>query len=279
MHSKNQLLSKLTGLPDDVTISDFNKIDDNIIEIFVSWDEPKSEARICPGCGSTWCVKKDSGKNQTLRHTPSGLFNIWLTFHKPRFKCKDCGHSFYMKPWWAQTNMSISLPLFYLIYKLIVTTTLNLSDIARRTNSTRSIVQHVMDKIHLDRPHSLPKSIGIDEFHGSTGFYNQETKKYDTEKYHCVITDTDNSTVFDVVINPSYKNLRKYFMQYDPSIRLNVRFISMDMRAGFSKVAPYSNPRSTQRAIHLIAFYCMFEIACHGIFSLPIKFGYFRNNL
>lgn len=237
MNSKEKLLSRLSGLPDDVTIFDHQKIDDNIIEIFVEWDEPKGDDRICPSCGSTWCVKKDSGRNQTLRHLPGGLFNTWLTYHKPRFYCRSCRTSFYMKPWWAQTKMSISIPLFYLIYRLLVTTTMNLSDIAKRTNSTRSIVQNVMDKIDLQLPSSLPQSIGIDEFHGNTGHYDSGSGRYVTEKYHCVITDTDKSAVFDIIMNPTYKSLRSYFMQYHISLRKSVKFISMDMRSGFSKVA------------------------------------------
>ena len=236
MKKNDKLLSKLTGLPDDVVIFDHDKRGDDVIEIYVSWYEPMGEDRICPECGSTWCVKKDSGKSQTLRHTPSGLFNIWLTFHKPRFVCRDCGRSFYMRPWWAQTHMTITIHLFYLIYKLLVTTTMNLTEIARRTNSTPSIVRNVMNRIHLAKPMSLPRSLGIDEFHGSTGHYDTSSKSYVVEKYHCVIVDTEKSTIIDVVKNPSYKTLHNYFMQYHYSVRKNVQFVSMDMRSGFSKV-------------------------------------------
>ena len=143
MNSNKKLLTTLSGLPDDVTILDSKRIDDDIIEIFVKWDEPKVGDRNCPSCGSTWCVKKDAGRNQTLRHTPSGIFNLWLTFHVPRYKCRECGRTFNIKPWWAQLSMSISLPLFYLIYKLLVTTTMNLSDIARRTNHFATILSSI----------------------------------------------------------------------------------------------------------------------------------------
>ena len=132
--------------------------------------------------------------------------------------------------------MIISLPLFYLIYKLLVTT-MNLSDVAKRTNSARSIAQHVMGKIPLDIPGSLPCSIGIDEFHGNSGHYDKLSGKFTAETYYCVITDTEKSAVFDIVIDPRYKTLRDYFKQYHISLRKQVRFVSMDMRSGFSKVA------------------------------------------
>lgn len=237
MYSKNKLLNSLSGLPNDVKISNYKHVGDNILELFVDWEEPKLDERECPYCKGTYIIKKDSGRSQTLRHTPSGLYNIWLTFHKPRFYCKSCNRTFYITPWWAHTDMSISLPLFYLIYKLLIGTTLNLTEIAKRTNSTPAIVRHVIDKIRLETPLTLPKSIGIDEFHGNTGHYDKPSKKYKTEKYHCVITDTDRSTVFDVIRNPKHKCLHEYFMTYDLSVRRCVRFVSLDMRSGFSKAS------------------------------------------
>ena len=53
MNSNKKLLTMLARLPYDVTILYSKKIDDNIIEIFVEWDEPKGNDRIFPFCGST----------------------------------------------------------------------------------------------------------------------------------------------------------------------------------------------------------------------------------
>ena len=244
MNNKDRILSQLTGLPDDVTIFDYDiNRDKSIIRLYVTWNEPMGEDRICPACNGINCVKKDNGSNQTMRHTPSGLMNVLITFHKPRFKCRDCNRSFYMKPWWADTDMSITIHLFYMIYRLLITTTLNLTDIARRTNSTPSIVLNVMKRIHLVKP-SLPHSLGIDEFHGSTGSYNPDRNRYDVDKYHCILTDTDNSVVYDILPKATYNYLHSYFMHYDTSIRSRVQFISMDMRSGFSRIARECFPKS-----------------------------------
>ena len=43
MNSNKKLLTTLSGLPDDVTILDSKRIGDDIIEIFVKWDEPKGD--------------------------------------------------------------------------------------------------------------------------------------------------------------------------------------------------------------------------------------------
>ena len=64
MNSNDKLLNKLSGLPDDVTISGYDKHGSDIIEIYVAWNEPKGKDRICPSCSAPWCVKKDNGKKR-----------------------------------------------------------------------------------------------------------------------------------------------------------------------------------------------------------------------
>ena len=63
----NGLTHRLIGLPEDVTIDSWEE-HDHTIECFVSWNEPKGDARICPECGSTRCVKKDKGTTHTEPH-------------------------------------------------------------------------------------------------------------------------------------------------------------------------------------------------------------------
>ena len=56
----------LAGLPEDVRIIR-HEMHEHTVELFVEWDEPKRGERICPKCGSTRCVRKDSGAMQTAR--------------------------------------------------------------------------------------------------------------------------------------------------------------------------------------------------------------------
>ena len=80
----------LTGLPEDVSI---DKVVEHphSLELCVSWDEPSVGKRFCNNCGSNRYVKKDSGTYQTIRHLPIGQKDSFITFHKPRYCCKDCG--------------------------------------------------------------------------------------------------------------------------------------------------------------------------------------------
>ena len=233
---KRTLETVLAGLPDGVTIDRYEK-HAHTLELFVSWKEPALTERVCPKCGSTHCVKKDCGSTQTIRHVRTGIYGTLLTFHKPRFLCRECGAAFYARPPFAVPGMSVSVAVFLEIVALLTSTTHSLSDIAGATNTSPSIVLHAMYRISLDKPKSLPETIGIDEFHGKTGSYNRARKRFDTEKYHCVITDAEQGSVIDVLYKATYRQLHSYFMEYPLFRRQNVRFFCTDMRSGFSKVA------------------------------------------
>ncbi len=231
-----QLVSILSALPEGATLDHYVK-HECTIELFVTWNEPERGKRICPRCHSNRCVKKDSGTSQTVRHLSSGSAGLLITFHKPRYVCKDCGRTFFLKPDWVDGNTSITRHLHLRIILELTGSTKCLKQIAADTCTTPAIVKSVMDNIHIEKPSRLPETLGIDEFHGQTGKYNKESGRFDTEKYHCVITDHDNSRVIDILYKATFRELHGYFMEYHPIIRQQVRFFCSDMRSGFSKVA------------------------------------------
>lgn len=130
MKAEKQLARLLTGLSDDAKIT--NAVEhEHTVEIFVTWDEDNERNRKCPFCDSTHCNMKDSGSMQTIRHLPVGMKGSLITFHKPRLICMDCSHTFFVHPWWVAPGMSISLHLFFDIYKRLTSTTLSIpADVA-----------------------------------------------------------------------------------------------------------------------------------------------------
>ena len=236
MKTGNNPAQQLSGLPPDVIIDRLEK-HAHSLELFVSWPEPGSKDAVCPRCGCASCVKKDNGAVQTLRHLPSAGMGTLVTFHKPRFLCRNCGRSFYVKPEWASPDMSITMPLFLEIYSKLTSTSDSLRSIAMDTMSSPSIIRNTIKHVSLGPPGKLPVSLGIDEFHGNTGTYNRDRKKYDTEKYHCVITDADNGAVIDILYKATFNVLKDYFMQLPLFERQQVKFFCTDLRSGFSKVA------------------------------------------
>lgn len=226
----------IAGLPEDASIDRIEQ-HPHSIELFVSWNEPGIGERFCPSCGSSRCVKKDSGIFQTVRHLPLGIRGTLITFHKPRYRCKECGRTFYLKPKWLVKDISITFPLLLDVYKRLVSSSASIKTIATDTHTSTAIVRNIID--HFEMPHTtvLPETIGIDEFKGGTGIYDPMLKRFVTEKYHCVITDADEGFVVDVLFKPTYAYLADFFKGIPLYERQQVRFFCTDMRSGFSKVA------------------------------------------
>lgn len=160
-----------------------------------------------------------------------------LTFHKPRFLCRDCGRSFFVRPPFVVPGMSVTAQVLLEIVSELTSTLHSVTDIAKATHTSPAIVLNVMHRIALNKPSRLPETIGIDEFHGKTGTYNRKWKRYDTEKYHCVITCPDDGCVADILFKATFRELHDYFMEYPLWMRQDVRYFCTDMRSGFSKVA------------------------------------------
>ena len=94
-----------------------------------------------------------------------------------------------------------------------------------------------MDHIELDKPSCLPMTLGIDEFFGETGFWDEAKKRYVKEDFHCVLCDGDAGYVYDVLFKATFKEVHDYFMKnYTLYQRNRVKYITTDMRPGFLKV-------------------------------------------
>lgn len=92
--TKGPIVTHLLGIPDTFAVS--NPI------VHMNSDEyrirfKRLPARVCTHCGSTNCVIKDGGRDQTIRHTPVGRRGTLLTIHRRRFLCRDCGKTCYEK--------------------------------------------------------------------------------------------------------------------------------------------------------------------------------------
>lgn len=243
---QSDMLKMAAGLMNDDSVIVKIETLPHSLEYFVSWKEPAKGERVCPDCGSYHCNIKDAGTEQTIRHIPVGDKGTLITFHKPRFVCRNCGKSFYMYPAFAAPGMSISKQLFLLIFEKLTSTSRNLTEIARDTFTSPAIVLNVMDHCDTEKPSFLPETLCIDEFNGQTGTWNPSRKRFDTEKYHCNITDGNGtqSVVIDILSDTKVNALTDYFMEYPLLQRQKVKFFCADMRKGFSKVARRCFPQA-----------------------------------
>ena len=135
---------------------------------------PAPRQGLCPRCGSTNCVIKDSGVWQTVRHLPSHHRGTAVAFHKRRLFCKECHTSFYENPYWVHPSLHMTQALYDSIL-LDLTEPLSFSEIARHHCVTPGIVQSVFETVRFGLPKKLPETICIDEFRGNSGIWGLQS--------------------------------------------------------------------------------------------------------
>lgn len=99
----------LAKLPQEATIKNVQAFRDYDL---ITLDVPAPRQRLCPHCGSTDCVIKDSGTWQTVRHIPSNHRGTAVTFHKRRLYCKECHSTFYENPYWVHPSLHMTQALY-----------------------------------------------------------------------------------------------------------------------------------------------------------------------
>ena len=99
----------LAKLPQEATIKSIQAFRDYDL---ITLDIPAPRQRLCPHCGSTDCVIKDSGVWQTVRHIPSNHRGTAVTFHKRRLYCKECHSTFYENPYWIHPSLHMTQALY-----------------------------------------------------------------------------------------------------------------------------------------------------------------------
>ena len=204
---------------------------------------PAPRQRLCPRCGSTNCVIKDSGAWQTVRHIPSHHRGTAVAFHKRRLFCKECHTSFYENPYWVHPSLHMTQALYDSIL-LDLTQPLSFSEIARHHCVTPGIVQSVFETIRFGLPKKLPETICIDEFKGNSGVWSSKAHKWRLSKYHCSISDGDSHTVIDILDQITGTSVNQYFHQFSPEERQRVKFFCCDMSNGFISVARKNFPHA-----------------------------------
>ena len=231
----SKITNNLASLPAEVTITKAVQ-HEHSTELFITY--PRAKEVFCPDCDSDRHVSNGkSDKPVTVRHSTTGLQGILLTFTPDRYICRDCGRSYTVRPYFIHPRLSISEHLYHLIWFRLSGTVASVHDVAESTFTTSDIVLSVMRELVQDIQPKLPQTICIDEFKGSSGIWNPSRKRYDINKYHCNISDSDSGAVVDILPVIDHASLKSYFFQYSLEERSKVRYICCDMHAGFAKLA------------------------------------------
>ena len=230
--------NKVAHLPQDITIDRVEEHSDSV-ELFISYPEYE---RICPECGSHDCVRHDSGKYETVRHIVSGNKGLLLSFHVSRCRCKSCGKTFFQEPYFVQPGLKLTQAAYVAVCEALMTNK-SIKQIALDTGTTESIVMSVLNYVDFTIT-SLPVTLCIDEFDGSTGYWNAETKKWDINQFHCNIADEDHGCVVDILFKKDAASVKEYLKSFSLVTRRKVKYYCCDMADGFISAAKQCLPNA-----------------------------------
>ncbi len=209
-------------------------------EVFLSFPPAP---RLCPLCGSTDCVIKDSGRDVTVRHSSFSGSAVLLTFHQRRLLCKDCHASFSDRPYWLHPGLRMTMSLYLDICRDLCTPR-PLSDIAKERCVSVPVVRSVLEHIDFVIPPRLPSTLCIDEFKGDSGDWDPDRERWSVQKFHTNIADGDSGCVVDIVEKTDLRSLYEYFFSFPLSERQKVKFFCCDMHGGYLSLAKRCFPNA-----------------------------------
>lgn len=212
----NHYTEKLIGLQ-DIIVKNINKNNGNI---FITVELSK-KPHVCPSCGKITSYVHDY-RLQKIHDIPSFGSNVFLLLRKRRYVCKECNKRFFEENMW--------LPRYYRLTKRLVGYIIDrLSDVrsftsvAKEVNLSVSTVIRMFDVIGSPKV-SMPKVLSIDEFKGNAG----------KEKYQCIITDPENSTILDILPTRHKNDLICYFKKFD---RSKTKYFVSDMWSAYEDIS------------------------------------------
>ena len=149
-----------------------------------------------------------------------------LILHKQRFYCKNCNNTFIAETNLIGKNKNISNNTELQI-NLELIEKQSEKDIAKRLDVSVSKIDRKLNEIssHTVLRHAhLPESMNWDEFKAT-----KDTKG----KMAFIITDNNNSNIFDINDSRKSIDLEKYFRRYSKQERDKVKHISTDFYSGY----------------------------------------------
>ena len=211
---------------------------------------PKS----CPDCGSQRLRKKDKRWRQP-RHESWGLRHCVLVLESCKFRCRDCGHSFWERFPGILPRKRATEPfrrsVFVAHYDGI-----NRSRLGRREGIGGATVERWFHdflgrELAERRGGPCPRVLGIDEH-----FFSRK------DGYATTFCDLRRHTVFDVVLGRSEAALENYLAKLPGKER--VRVVCMDLSSSYSALVHKYFPKAKIVAdrFHVIRLVNLHFLAC-----------------
>lgn len=205
----------------------------------------RKKEKCCPHCNTSSSLIGHGYIISTVRLNKVSEFEAVLKLEKQRYKCKNCNKTFVSKTPLVDRNCSISNPLKDNI-NLRLRKVNSITQIAEETNVSTYTVAAIMGKNRARRfKRKLPSHICFDEFksvlnvEGAMSFIYMNAKK---------------GTVFDILPDRKLETLRKHFLAFPKSSRLNVKEVIIDMHSAYKKLVKevFPNAKIVIDRFHLV---------------------------
>jgi transposase len=202
----------------DITIDNFSE---NETTITINAHIPHSP-QVCPHCGSVH-NRIHGSRIQKIKDLPTRLKDVLIYLNKRRYKCMDCGKTFFEKCSFLPKYHRFTNRVYIGICNAFKSAN-SLKSIANAFNTSINTVQRMFKLVTIPHKKLLPTALGIDEFKGNTN----------REKYQCILTNLDTGEIFDILPTRKKSDLAAYFRKF-PN-RNDVKYYVMDMTNNYKSL-------------------------------------------
>lgn len=228
-------IHQLLSIEDKNIAFDENLILPTVTKNNITYRQLSGKLSYTPSCCEKCGVKNDQNtvikygfKNIQLLLGDVNFSPLLLNLKKQRFLCRTCGETFSARTTLADKHCHISNIIKRKITDLL-TEEIAMSTIAKQTfvspNTVIRILRHTEKTFTKHR--QLPQTLCIDEF---------KSVKNCNGKMSFIFCDGDTHDILDIVENRKQKYLIDYFLRFDLSERLKVKFVVMDMYKPYIEV-------------------------------------------
>ena len=224
---------------EDIDLKELD-VEENKTSVSVYVTLARSKNIICPSCKSNKLYSYGY-KTKVINHKHFTGKSCNIIWKKRRYKCIQCGKTFYeYNPFCLSQKDNYSTEtVLYVLEELANIGTFKTVAIIAGLN-TKQVIDIFDRYVNIPRE-SLPKCLGIDEFHNrSTG----------SGKYACILINNSDShpSIVDIIEDRTVDKLSYYFQYIGRDERNNVKYFVSDMYEGYRSIHETYFPHS----IHII---------------------------
>lgn len=196
-------------------------------KIFVTVVIKKRELNVCANCGSTNTIIKDY-YIKNITHSISTDKPCIIKYKARRFKCNDCGNTFYEANPFCKKDERVSYYTEASILDKLKSHTATYSSVSRDLNVSIQYVINTFDKFVNPSIPKLSNIICMDEIY---------TKKLSSRKYCFVMMDFNYCKLLNIYPSRLKIDLINYLSKYSLEDRKKVEYVIIDMWDTYNDVS------------------------------------------